>query len=374
MKAILEFYRRIPRSKKTYIKKLKKKFSISDISDCEGAILFGTEALGRKTLLRFRKAGIRISALSDNDKNKWGKAIDGIPVIPPHDIRKHPNVPVIITSKYVKDIDKQLRDESVRHVVPHYILNVIFPRLFPDVFYSYAFKTILNGRAKAIRAYGMLSDRKSKNLFLALMDFMISLEAQKVPSIEGDQYFPKELPLLDDFETYIDVGAFDGDTLKEFLHRQGRRFRKYIALEPDKASFSKLSGKIPGRYKKKISALCLAASSKNGFITFTCLGREDSFISTGGKDKVRTVTIDKLCHGEKVTSIKIDVEGHETDVLRGSAGILKRWKPKLAVCVYHLPKHLWEIPIQIARINPEYRRYYLRHHEPERYGTVLYIK
>jgi len=212
---------------------------------------------------------------------------------------------------------------------------------------------------------------------LQLLDFMIDLSPKKIPEhSRAGQYFPDVLPLLKSKETYIDVGAYDGDTLQDFLFETGGHFNKYIALEPDRVNFKKLVKAIPHKYEKKILPLYAAASSKNGYVSIWhgIDNGIDSMISSEGHDKVRSVTIDSICKKERITSIKMDIEGHEPFALRGAGKILKRDKPKLAICVYHQPEHLWSLLLQIKEINPEYSKFYLRHHERERYGTVLYAK
>jgi hypothetical protein len=74
---------------------------------------------------------------------------------------------------------------------------------------------------------------------------------------------------------------------------------------------------------------------------------------------------------EKITFIKMDIEGSEPQALSGAEEIIKKQKPKLAICVYHKPEHLWEIPLYLKKIVPEYK-IYIRHHTPLEYETVCY--
>jgi hypothetical protein len=67
----------------------------------------------------------------------------------------------------------------------------------------------------------------------------------------------------------------------------------------------------------------------------------------------------------------MDIEGAEPNALRGAAGIIRAQRPKLAICVYHDFRHLWEIPLYVKSLNPGYKLY-LRHHTPLEYETVCY--
>ena len=69
------------------------------------------------------------------------------------------------------------------------------------------------------------------------------------------QYFPEDLFRISPNEVFIDCGAFDGDTLKNFLTESSEHFDCYIAFEPDPSNFSKLENaisKLDERLKSKI--------------------------------------------------------------------------------------------------------------------------
>ena len=72
-----------------------------------------------------------------------------------------------------------------------------------------------------------------------------------------------------------------------------------------------------------------------------------------------------------ITFIKMDIEGSEIPALRGAKEIIETQKPKLAICVYHKPEDIWEIPELILDYVPEYRLY-LRHYSITYTETVLY--
>ena len=172
-------------------------------------------------------------------------------------------------------------------------------------------------------------------------------------------------------ETYLDIGAFNGDTLRQFLYHAGDNFKKYIGLEPDKINFKKLLLSIPRKYKDKVILSNCAAGNSNRLVKFFSLGKDDSRVSETGTDTTRLIRVDTLCRMDPATTIKMDVEGYEPFVLAGSRNIIRNNKPKLAVCVYHRPYHLWSLLTLINKLNPCYK-YYMRHHDHEVFGTVLY--
>ena len=64
--------------------------------------------------------------------------------------------------------------------------------------------------------------------------------------------------------------------------------------------------------------------------------------------------------------------GAEMDALQGMQRMIAQYKPKLAVCVYHKPEDLWEIPLYIHKLVPGYRLILRQHSSLMDYDTVLY--
>jgi hypothetical protein len=87
-----------------------------------------------------------------------------------------------------------------------------------------------------------------------------------------------------------------------------------------------------------------------------------------------SVTIDDFCRHERlarVDLIKMDIEGSEAAALEGAGETIERWRPKLAICLYHRPSDLWTIPNDVRRRYPFYRLF-LGHYSLHLEETVLY--
>lgn len=87
---------------------------------------------------------------------------------------------------------------------------------------------------------------------------------------------------------------------------------------------------------------------------------------------VDVAAIDDIVDPEdKITFIKMDVEGAELESLKGAKRTIQRDYPKLAICIYHKPEDMVTIPTYIKKLVPEYKLY-IRHHTYHTEETVLY--
>ena len=67
----------------------------------------------------------------------------------------------------------------------------------------------------------------------------------------------------------------------------------------------------------------------------------------------------------------MDREGSEMSALRGAKKCISSSHPRLAICLYHKPEDIWEIPLYIKNLNPDYK-IYIRHHTDLMNETVCY--
>ncbi|HJA79646.1 FkbM family methyltransferase [uncultured Desulfovibrio sp.] len=75
----------------------------------------------------------------------------------------------------------------------------------------------------------------------------------------------------------------------------------------------------------------------------------------------------------RVDFIKMDVEGAELSTLQGAVQTLRRFRPRLAVCLYHKPEDFFLIPRFLVECDLGYR-FYLEHHFMNNWETVLYAE
>ena len=91
------------------------------------------------------------------------------------------------------------------------------------------------------KVYSMLEDDISRNTFESVLKYKITGELNYLRecTTETDEAFEKIIKLGTN-ETYIDLGAFNGDTVLDFAERTNYNYKEIYALEPNKRNFKKL--------------------------------------------------------------------------------------------------------------------------------------
>ncbi|MBI4350316.1 MAG: FkbM family methyltransferase [Elusimicrobia bacterium] len=221
------------------------------------------------------------------------------------------------------------------------------------------------------RVHGMLGDELSRKTYAAFLGAKLGGGAGPLYEVlRKDQYFPEDIIKLSDREVFVDGGAYTGDTLLTFIRKAGNKYGRCYAFEPEPENISKLK-ELAGRQRfRAVSVIGKGLWSKADTLRFTASeGPAGSAISETGAVSIETEAIDNAA--PDATYIKLDVEGAELEALKGAAGTIKKNRPKLAVCLYHKPGDLFEIPLFIKSLVPEYRLF-LRQHQPVSCELVLY--
>lgn len=184
---------------------------------------------------------------------------------------------------------------------------------------------------------------------------------------DGDPlYFEREFLHFNSKEAYLDVGPQDGGTIIDFINRVHNRFKKVYAWEIGEDSLKVLRQKF---VDNRIEILPYGAWHEN--VQMGVVGSNGGrSVSNQGKQTVLCKRIDDVIH-EPITMIKMDIEGAEMNALIGAKETIKKYKPKLAISVYHKYEDIWELPLFIHELVPEYKLY-IRHHRTTQNDTVLY--
>ncbi|MFT4144622.1 MAG: FkbM family methyltransferase [Mobilitalea sp.] len=225
--------------------------------------------------------------------------------------------------------------------------------------------------------YNLLSDELSKKLFEQHISGRIlgQYVNDLIFSKNSDGYIYEEIIKWDNDETIIDAGAFDGDTANEFLTKTKNKVNKLniICFEPDHFNFTKLCEK----YSDNSSIQLFEAGLWRESTTLNFNNGEEGLSAVddnqNGNTTITVVSLDEFFSEKEYypTFIKMDIEGSEVAALEGAQKLIRRYSPKLAICLYHKKEDLFEIPLMIRSYENKYK-FYVRKHINTPSELVLY--
>jgi len=220
--------------------------------------------------------------------------------------------------------------------------------------------------AEAEKAYALLADEESRRVYRELLAYKITGDVGYLKSTESPRQAAfDQLLRLGKEESYVDLGAYNGDTVEEFLRQTGGEFSAIWAMEPDEKNHRKALARMQALglgEDPRVDIRNLAAWEEKTLLQFAAKAGRNSAVSAQKAVKVRNIpadSVDDLVGKEKVSYIKMDVEGSEKEAILGSANTIRRHKPRLMLSAYHRSEDLWALPGQLERICPGYR-FYLR--------------
>lgn len=173
---------------------------------------------------------------------------------------------------------------------------------------------------------------------------------------------------------FVDGGAFDGDTVAEFLAWRGDRFSQVVAFEPDLANYRRMVQRVqalPPALRERIALRRAALWSHAGEVSFDSTGHVGSAVSVQGAPAVPADTLASVQHLSDPVLVKLDVEGAEREVLQGAQAFIRARRPLLAVSVYHRPDDLLDLFELVEELAPG-SRYHLRCHGGDGSDLTLY--
>lgn len=335
-------------------------------------VLFGTGGAFVMDYLYFKEQNITPSFLCDNSPSQQGKQIDGIQIIAPWELKSLHNVFVIVTIRNflrINEVCQQLQGLQIDHIP----------------FFTYFILTHGNELSKV---YDMLEDDRSKEVFSEIIHMGLSKKEQ-IDEIyyDDNQYFALKQFSFKVFDSspaiYVDAGAFVGDTAEEIICRRYGSFNNIYCFEPGERTFKALTTRM-NRLKQEwaiednVIECINAGLGKQTTKLLFAQGAYSGMPGSGtyfaeGPDCVEmpVYSLDDYLDGKPVTFIKADIEGSEMDLLLGAEQTIRTCKPLIAICIYHKPSDLYEIPFKIKELVPEYK-FAIRHHSYSNSETVLY--
>lgn len=279
---------------------------------------------------------------------------------------KYPKFNIVIGQNHVGRAKEKLSKMDCSRVKGIYFFDVVRY----DDFKNFNFDYIKNREDKFEKVYESFCDELSKRTYIEYINTKLTTDNKPLYAIyDKIQYFTKDIFELSGEEIFVDAGAYTGDTLEAFLEACGGKFRKYYAFEPEPANAAKLKIMINRRKIENAVVFEKGLWSEKKTLNFSAGDGSCAAVTDSGQMRLDADTIDNLC--PDATFIKMDIESAEMEALKGAACVIKNNRPNLAICVYHKPEDLFDIPLYIKSLVPRYK-FYLRLHMPAAIELVLY--
>jgi len=355
-------------------------------------IIFGAGKGGIRARKMLKERGKNVVFFLDNDIKKNGTVIDGLKVRHPSFLKQKINHKILVASVWWGEIAKFLQEkfglECMRDFVYLPVNDQVGAKFLEHLkinkpFYKEVFKNLSDDYSKTIfyevLMYQLMffpSDRIIKTYLETKSYFFWSRKIQKILSLIPSEikresrhtfashlalehYRYKNLVIPRVGDVVIDGGAFDGDTAFWFT-RYVKNKGKIFAFEPVDTIYDTLTYNIQACGLNNVVPIKLGLSNKEGIAYFKDMDKSANNSHHDDKIKVGLTTIDRFVKKESLSQIdfiKMDIEGFEFEALQGAKEVIKKFKPDLAICIYHKPEHLYRIPLFIKELVPEYRLY-----------------
>lgn len=294
---------------------------------------------------------IAFAGFLDNNPALAGASVSGLPVLRP----ETPGIPAAdplaiiasIVPEFIGEMRRQCRELGL-DCLTHQELMANSHEGFADIW----------------------DDGESRETCRKLIRFFLSQDFADLPEQAANQYFQDFVPRAF-YRSFVDGGAFVGDTLGAFRARFADDFDAYYAFEPDRRNFAALEAAAGGDPRIRLFNNALYDSEESIRFSESAVAWGSKIVDNGA-ELARCARLDAIFAEAPLPGfIKLDVECAEMKALAGAERTISRGHSALAVCVYHQISDFWTIPMWIKHRLPQCKLF-LRHHGTSRLETVCY--
>lgn len=221
----------------------------------------------------------------------------------------------------------------------------------------------------------LFEDKFSEKTFTARIKTIITGNSGYLPVSDHLEYFhPAVAPEEGDF--MIDGGVSDMVEIQKLMLQAVGSKGQIFGFEPIPDMAAKAARHLSAWPNYHLEPAGL--SNKSGFAWFANLRDSSHLVNqssqAAGQIRCQLTSIDEFLaqnHIRRLDCIKLDIEGAELLALQGASESIRKYHPKLIICLYHKPQDLFEIPLYIKTLVPQYRLF-LAHSSCQFTDTILY--
>lgn len=330
----------------------------------DGLALYGAGMVGQWGTAYLKEMGATISCVIDGNPRKRGKKVDDTPILSPKEGHGKSTSLLISARHHVSAITAQCAAQYA---------NILSLDAFIIVSH---YKRIAKTREM------LVDDGLSRQSYNAVLYSLLTSTLDRCYEVLApDMYFSLPQFACDYSETFVDAGAYVGDTVEKFIWKCGGSFKQIFAFEPGGRQFAAMEQRIQrlraewALDEEAITTVRAGLADVDGH-----MGMDESGLPTSSHGVEATAAasqavtvhrLDNYLDGQEVSFIKADVEGMETKLIAGASRTIKTQRPRLALCAYHHPIDLFSLAETVSRLVPDYRLAF-RWHAPVLGDYVLY--
>lgn len=308
----------------------------------------------------------RYDYVCDSNSDKWGKIFDGRKCISIQQLSELKSVVVFVMLGNYREVVERLNEMGIE--------SYFFGDLYLNVYDKhYSASWFQKNKREMLETIDVFADDYSKNIYTNVICNRIAPQyAYRTfhEMEEKGEYFATGIFPLGENECYVDVGAYNGDSIVAFMDAVKGKFEHIYGFEIDSQNFYAMTKNKEIMEDKRIQIFHKGISCEIKQASIVC-NDSGSHVEEKGNSNIELDCLDNLLENKKVTFIKMDIEGAERDGMVGARRILSTQHPKLAISVYHKLDDMWKIPNYIREICPSYK-IYLRHHTAVAWDTDCY--
>ncbi|WP_251392326.1 FkbM family methyltransferase [Mediterraneibacter agrestimuris] len=362
--------------------------NFKNLAETMDVVLFGSGEYCMRFLNRIGDFTDKVKYILDNGENPNNK-LYGIPIVAPDTLKDMDPLHTLAVITAEDDIVKLYEQIQKMGDFTIMVQKLMMHDIFPIVS-----ETLYKNRHHIKTVSDLLYDDKSRKIYHEVIkrrilfgtcdfsDLIVKGEREyRIPFLYSENK-PKD-------EVILDCGAYKGDTLKSFIHTFGPTLKRIYSFECMEDSLCELENTAScmrhKKYAPEIVIMPYALSDHEDVMSFMKISNQPaashlmesknyakSIHSEGNYVKVNVKTIDSLIpEDEKVTYIKMDIEGGEYEAILGAKHVIQKNKPKLAISIYHNGEDYYRLPLLIKKLVPEYK-IAIRHHKKIHVDTDMY--
>ena len=235
-------------------------------------------------------------------------------------------------------------------------------------------KFLKENSEKFEKMYQSLEYYRSKKIFYAILNNWYNydfINLEQVMEKCFSHYFDLDIIPSCQEEVFVDLGAFNGDTVEDFIKIYGDNYKKIYAYEMTEQSMRELKERVKNYPRIIYEQKAVSDEVGMGSIKIHEISTSSNQLELEEIGEIEVTSLDDDI-GEKITMIKMDIEGSELKALKGAENHIIKDKPKLLLSVYHGYEELLTLWEYLEKFDLSYH-YYLRYYGGPIFPTEIVL-